>query len=326
MANSTTEAAWADFTTRLAVALERLEPETFLVLSVDGDATAAGLYVQFARVGTAGLLAEAASNHYLAPSLALTVAQEDGLTAIGWIRPDGGPATGRNFSRRWTAPVPVTAVAELAVRTLREVFAAAEPEALRYRSGAFPGRTAPVPSPDLGIEPDRPEPRHGAVGRLAGPAGEPAGVTPAAEAPHGQDESTRRLAAALSAFARGANLVPDEDGDIPIRVGSALMFVRVIAGKPPLVQVFSPIVRDVDQTPALLEALNDVNRQVLFGRAFWTEREIVVAMEVTAIGISPEQIAFACVQLGNLADDLDDRLRGRFGGNTVFEEHHQLLN
>jgi hypothetical protein len=311
---------------RLAVALERLEPETFLVVSVDGEAAAAGLYVQFARVGTAGLLAEAASNQILAPSLVLTPAQEEGLTAIGWTRPEGGGATGRNFSRRWTPPVPVSEVATLAVRTLRQVFSAATPAALRYRSGSFPGRTAPVLPPDLGIEPDRPEPRPGSVGQLAGPTGEPAGVAPSGDGPHADDETTRRLGAALTAFARGANLMPDEDGDIPIRVGSALMFVRAIAGRPPLVQVFSPIVRDVDRTPELIDALNDVNRQVLFGRAFWTDREIIVAMELTAIGIVPEQIAFACVQLGNLADHLDDRLRGRFGGNTVFEEHHQLLN
>jgi len=320
------DTAWATFTARLAVALERLEPETFLVLSVDGDASAAGLYVQFARVGKAGLLAEAASNQYLAPSLALTPVQETGLLSVGWTQPEGGAATGRNFSRRWSPPVPVTDVADLAVRTLREVFGAAAPNALRYRSGAFPGRTAPVPEPELGVEPDRPEPRHGTAGKLAGPAGEPAGVAPADTAPHADDEVTRRLAAALTAFARGANLMPDEDGDIPIRVGSALMFVRAIAGRPPLVQVFSPIVRDVDLSPPLLDALNEVNCRVLFGRAFWTNREVVVAMEMTAIGIGPEQIAFACVQLGNLADDLDDRLRGRFGGNTVFEEHRQLLN
>ncbi len=328
MAENLADGTWSALTTRLAVALERLEPETFLVLSVDGDATAAGLYVQFARVGTTGLLAEAASNTYLAPSLALTTEQEQGLAALGWTQPEDGAVIGRNFSRRWTAPVPVTDVAELAVRTLREVFEAASPDALRYRSGAFPGHTAPVPSPDLGIEADRPEPRLGAAGQLAGPAGEPSGVAPAAadEPLHADDEVTRRLAAALSAFALGANLAPDGDGDIPIRIGSALMFVRAMGGRPPLVQVFSPIVRNVDATPALLEALNDVNRQVLFGRAFWTQREIVVAMEITAIGISPEQIAFACVQLGNLADDLDDRLRGRFGGTTVFEERHQLLN
>jgi hypothetical protein len=44
------------------------------------------------------------------------------------------------------------------------------------------------------------------------------------------------------------------------------------------------------------------------------------------VGISPPQIAFACVQLGNLADHLDDVLRGRFGGTTVFEVPRTLVN
>ena len=320
------DATWAAFESRLAAAIEHLEPETYLVLTVDSDETAAGLYVQFARLVSSGLLAEAASNHYLAPALALTSEQEARLVEIGWTRPEGSAATGRNFSRRWPTPVPWGEAAALAVRTLREAFGAVAPDALRYRSGAFPGKTGPVAQPDLGIEADQLLPRHGTAAKLAGQAGIPAGIGPTGSEPHADDELTQRVAAALTAFVHGANLAPDEDGDIPIRVGSALMFVRGVVGRPPLVQVFSPIVRGVDLTPALLEALNDINRKVLFGRAFWTDREIVVAMEITALGITPEQIAFACVQLGNLADHLDDRLRGRFGGTTVFEEHHQLLN
>ena len=51
----------------------------------------------------------------------------------------------------------------------------------------------------------------------------------------------------------------------------------------------------------LLEALNEINRRILFGRIFWGHRGVVVAMEITGIGLTPEQVSFACVQLGNLA-------------------------
>lgn len=335
--------AWRTFEARLAAVLETMEPATYLVLSIVRAAgREAGHFVQFAHGGAGGFRAEAASSHYLAPALALTPAQEDRLGAIGWQRPGAHPAA-RNFHREWPTPQPGVEIAAFAVRTLRDVYGVVSPDELRYRHGAFPTHLRPVEAPDLGILPDIPDvaeaPATAATGSAetgsAAAGSTAAPVTPAApggdggpgEKPQVPDaDVTLHLAAALVEFLGGAGLKPDVGGDIPIRVGSALMFVRPLAGRPPLVQLFSPLVRGVDLTPALLEALNDINRRILFGRAFWTDREVVVAMELTAIGISAEQIAFACVQLGNLADHLDDELRGRFGGSTVFEVHKALVN
>jgi len=309
---------WAAFEARLAAALSAMDGATYLVLSVAGEPRAgASAYVQFAQGGLLGFRAEAAGNHWLPPGHGLGVAGEERLASLGWQRPAPDAASrGRNWTREWPEPVPFAEVAALAVRTLRDVYGAARPGDLRYRAGGFPAHDGPVPVPDLGILPDRPAPGASVPG-LAG-----AHSRPSAE----PDEAAASLEAALAEFISSADLVRDEDGDLPIRVGSAIMFVRPVPGRPPLVQVFSPIVRGVELTPALLEALNDINRHVLFGRAFWTNREVVVSMELTAVGISPPQIAFACVQLGNLADHLDDVLRGRFGGTTVFEAPTTLVN
>jgi hypothetical protein len=286
------------------------------VVSLAGDPRAgASAYVQFAQGGLLGFRAEAAGNHWLQPGHALGPDQEERLTALGWQRP--GPASqGRNWVHEWQEPVPFAEVATVAVRTLREVYGASTPDDLRYRNGAFPAHHGPVPEPALGIAPDRPVPQHPGAAVIPG-------QTHPSPAP---DEAAAALETALADFIAGADLVPDRDGDIPIRVGSALMFVRPLPGVPPLVQVFAPLVSGVDATPAMLESLNDINRSILFGRVFWTEREVVVAMELTAVGISVAQIAFACVQLGNLADHLDDVLRGRFGGRTMFEVPKTLLN
>ena len=307
---------WAAFESRLAETLAAMETATYLVLSVAGRPHAGpSAYVQFAQGGLLGFRAEAAGNHWLPPGHGLGPVQEDRLVALGWQRPN--PASqGRNWSHEWQEPVPFADVAGIAVRTLRDVYGATTPVDLRYRHGGFPTHKGPVPVPDLGILPDRPEaasPVVAAPGTGSRPGGEP-------------DEAVAALEVALAEFIAGADLAPDQDGDLPIRIGSALMFVRAVPGRPPLIQVFSPIVRGVDLTPDLLEALNDINRRVLFGRAFWTDREVVVSMELTAVGMTAGQIAFACVQLGNLADHLDDVLRGRFGGTTVFETHKTLLN
>ena len=307
---------WNGFEERLAGALARMEHATYLVVSLAAEPRAgASAYVQFAQGGALGFRAEAAGNHWLPPGHGLDPVQEQHLAALGWQRP--GPASqGRNWVREWEEPVPFAEVAAVAVRTLREVYGAATPDDLRYRSGGFPAHHGPVPEPALGIQPDRQVPEHPAPALVLGQPHP--GVEP--------DEAAASLQTALAEFVAGADLTPDRDGDLPIRIGSALMFVRAVSGRPPLLQIFAPLVSGVDMTPALLESLNDINRNILFGRVFWTNREVVVSMELTAVGMTASQIAFACVQLGNLADHLDDVLRGRFGGRTMFEVPKTLVN
>jgi Putative bacterial sensory transduction regulator len=308
--------AWAAFEARLAKALASMEHATYLVVSLASEPrTIASAYVQFAQGGLLGFRAEAAGNRWLPPGHGPRAAQEEKLAKLGWQRPETAPQ-GRNCVREWEEPVPFVDVAAMAVQTLREVYGAMTPEDLTYRNGGFPTHHGLVVDPELGIPRDRPAsdaPAAAVVGARTHPAPEP-------------DEAVASLEAALSEFVSGADLVPDRDGDLPIRVGSALMFVRPVPGRPPLLQLFSPLVSGVDMTPALLESLNEINRNILFGRVFWADRDIVVSMELTAVGISAQQIAFGCVQLGNLADHLDDVLRGRFGGRTVFEVPKTLVN
>ncbi len=309
--------AWAAFEARLAKALEAMDRATYLVVSLAGEPrSVASAYVQFAQGGLLGFRAEAAGNQWLPPGHGLGSAQQEKLAALGWQQPGSAPQ-GRNWAHEWEDdPVPFAEVAAIAVQTLREVYGAKTPDELTYRTGGFPAHSGPVPEPDLGIPRDRPssgEPAAAVVGARTHPAPEP-------------DEAVASLEAALSEFVSGADLVPDRDGDLPIRVGSALMFVRSVAGRPPLLQLFSPLLSSVDMTPTLLDSLNDINRSILFGRVFWADREIVVSMELTAVGITAKQIAFGCVQLGNLADHLDDVLRGRFGGRTMFEAPKTLVN
>ena len=304
------ELAWAAFEARLADALASLKPETFLILAVaSAEPGGSGRYVQFANGGRQGFRAEASGNHYLAEASALTPDEEEELARCGWQWPAMSGDIGRNFSREWPNPAPWAEVAGLAIRTLRDVFQIAEPSALRYQHGGFPafrGRPSPL---DLGIDAETVR-RH--------PPARPGTTSFAAMAGF--------LELALRQFLGQEELVRDEDGDIPIRVGSVMMFVRPVNGAPPLVQLFAPMLADVDVTPALLEAINEINRRILFGRLFWTHRGVVAAMELTGVGLSAEQVAFACVQLGNLADHLDDELRDRFGPPPTRKGPRPLLN
>ena len=110
----------------------------------------------------------------------------------------------------------------------------------------------------------------------------------------------------------------DAQGDIPIRMGSAMVFVRLIDGQPPIIGVFSPVLWGITESPDLLSAINGANNRVRFGRLLWTGQEIMAAMEVSALGVVPTDVAFACFQVGAIADHFDDELHARFGGRTMF--------
>lgn len=298
--------SWDEFERRLTAALARLEDGSFLILSAPAGDGGPGYYVQFARYRTPDgsaeqLRAEAVGNEHLAPAAVLSPGQVRRLGRLGWQRPSrGGHA--RNYTRTWPVPVPAGEVAQLAVATLRDVYGVEGPDRLHYAYRTFERRDAG--DPGLGIPPE------------SRPAGEPR-VRPRLR--RGVAELRPTVERALRRWLGLEELVRDADGDYPVRVGSALLFVRLADGVPPVVRIFSPIVQAVPHSPALLPALNAVNSRVRFGRVFWAEGTVHLVGELPAAGITAEQVATACIELANIADHLDDLFRGRFGGVVMFE-------
>jgi Putative bacterial sensory transduction regulator len=116
------------------------------------------------------------------------------------------------------------------------------------------------------------------------------------------------------------DLMVNEDGSIPIRRGSTAYYVRLMDGSPPMVQVYSTILYDVQKSPELFERLNEINAETMFARAFWTGDSVVVATEMVADSIDTEQLANACGVVGTVSDHFDDELRSSFGGRTIFND------
>jgi hypothetical protein len=299
---------WDELEGHLSAVLARMAVDTYLILSTPDHEVESAYYVQFAQGGKAGFLAEAVSNAFLVGTRALSPAQEEQLGDLGWQWPSPGARHDLNFHRQWPMPTPFEEVAHLAIRTLREVYGIEGPSRLVYRRFAKGGPD--FAEPELGIDAEAPStPRK---------RGQPVAPTLA--------ELKPLVERALKAFLNVDELHRDQDGDIPIRMGSALVFVRTLDGTPPMVQVFSPILNGIDRSPALIDALNEVNSRIHLGRVFWTGRAVVVATEVSAVRINPDHVAFACLQLGSLADRLDDELRRHFGGTMAFEAGRKLVN
>ncbi|WP_329109566.1 T3SS (YopN, CesT) and YbjN peptide-binding chaperone 1 [Micromonospora sp. NBC_01699] len=109
----------------------------------------------------------------------------------------------------------------------------------------------------------------------------------------------------------------DSDGDIGVRAGSAIIFVRA-QEEPPLVDVFSPLLTGVQPTETLYRRLSDLTNEMPIGRIYCTGDTIWASVPVFGQDFQPSHLLLAIQTMIRLADDLDDHLRQEFGGSRFF--------
>ncbi|MGW4466239.1 T3SS (YopN, CesT) and YbjN peptide-binding chaperone 1 [Micromonospora sp. NPDC004704] len=109
----------------------------------------------------------------------------------------------------------------------------------------------------------------------------------------------------------------DSDGDIGIRAGSAIIFVRA-QEDPPLVDVFSPLLTGVQPTESLYRRLSDLTNGMVIGRIYCTGDTIWASVPVFGEDFQPTHLLLAIQAMIRLADDLDDHLHQEFGGSRFF--------
>lgn len=108
------------------------------------------------------------------------------------------------------------------------------------------------------------------------------------------------------------------DEAVAIKAGTAAVYVRLIDADPPVVRVFSPLLRGVPQRADLLEELNCINGHLNFVRLFWREDMVVASTELLATTLGEPELAHACEALADAADYYDERLHQRYGGELSF--------
>ena len=114
-------------------------------------------------------------------------------------------------------------------------------------------------------------------------------------------------------------LALDDDGDIPMQFGSAMVFVRAFAD-PPIVRVFSPILAEVGLGVDLLDAINELNAEHFFTKWFVTDGVLIACVDVFGTPLVADHVLHACGVVGEIAGSLDEELQDRFGGRTFFGE------
>jgi hypothetical protein len=315
------DAAWQEFARAVADAVVQLPPGVQMDLTLDPTASGTGdaVYEVAVSMGEDGhLYAEAVGNASLPEGHRLDRSAIAHLVALGWAPPGVVERSQDRFGHQ--APVQAAPqVSAMVARTLRDVYGAPHPAFITYivtgtRAGAAAllkgAAEGTVRLPPLGAA--RPAPLMPAS---------PASETRPAPGPVDYELLLDRVLNVIAALQKvpPESVHPDEDGDIGIRAGSAMVFVRVHRD-PPLVDVYSPLLTEVKPNERLYERLSELTRRLPIGRLYYTESTVWASVPVFGRDFAPTHLVLAVQVMTALADELDDRLQGEFGGRRFFGE------
>lgn len=108
-------------------------------------------------------------------------------------------------------------------------------------------------------------------------------------------------------------------GDVAIRVGSSMVFLRSTPDFQELV-LFSALVHEVSGRSTACEVLNDLNMDSRYCRFALHRDRVFVQQSVPANPFVPVHLHQALANISAIADGIDDELASRLSGRTTFSE------
>jgi hypothetical protein len=295
--------AWDEFGRALVAAMPALPAGSILDITLDPTASGVGNAVYGVSIVPTEdqVQAFAVSNATLPPEHRLTRTAIGELVALGWSPPGVVPGSDERFGLSLPADQTGRLVA-IVSRTLRDVYGSPHPAFLVYAAAGDGG--VPVELPALGTA--RPD---ATMGVELGRAELEAMPLP------------QKVATVIGAMMKVPpdGLPVDSDGDIGIRSGSAMVFVRV-RDNPPLVDVFSPVLTEVNANEELYKRLSELTHRMPIGRLYCTGQTVWASVPVFGRDFQATHLMLAVQVMTGLADELDDKLHGEFGGKRFFVE------
>jgi hypothetical protein len=309
--------AWREFARALAVRLGALPTGAHLEVTLDPTASGTGDAVYSVSVDVADdgrLSARAVGNATLPAGYRLDRAAVADMIALGWAPPGVVEGSGEQFGLD-CAVDEATRLAAVLSRTLRDVYGAPHPAFLVYLVQDGAGEM--LPAEPLGTArsefgPDR---------DVAADLDQALAAAAGAQAENDVLALEERVRTVVSTMLKSKSdqLQVDSDGDINIRAGSAMVFVRV-RDNPPLVDVFSPVLTEVQPTERLYMKLSELTNRMPIGRLYCAEDTVWASIPVFGRNFQATHLMLAVQVMTGLADELDDRLHGEFGGKRFFGE------
>jgi hypothetical protein len=296
--DAATARAWREFQAGLGDRLTELaDGDVLLVDVLVGDEPDGGAapYVQFCAWGEGMLRGEVAGNHVLAPAHELGRAGERVLLELGYDAPTYGtdeePDAG---SLNFHVDLPqgqADRLAVMTVRALRDVFGVVHPALL---SGDVVGAA----------------PREGAAAERA-QGEEEAAIFPQG----GHEELTALVDAALTPYF-GHPPVHDDDGDIPVYLGSTALFVRVCQAVP-VIELFACVATGVQDTARATFEVNVLNRDVRHVKFRVVGDSVLADLQLPAWPFAPEQLRTMLAMMTSAVEEVAGDLQARVGGRPL---------
>ncbi len=115
----------------------------------------------------------------------------------------------------------------------------------------------------------------------------------------------------------GHDPVLDSDGDYAVRVGSTMVFVRVVPDCREII-VFAALVHDISGRSRAAEVLNDLNAESRWVRFAMIRDRVFGSISVLAKPFVPAHLRQAVRELASVADAIDENLAETLRGRTTF--------
>ena len=309
--------AWADFGARLAEVLSMVDESGDLTIGTPRGDGAPDSYLRFSSPVRDRLRCE--SGVVATPSQDEQVAA---LLADGWERTGddrSGPAGAVVVAAECPQEESET-MAELAVRALRDVFGVQHPVFLA------PDQLAEVLQPDAADLRSSSKSEDSFVGRVLEPTGTPrrgssVEIDPedlTSTLPDGPGHLNQMVDAELTDM-YGHPPFRDNEGDVAIRVGSTMIFLRTSRdGKE--VTVFAAVVHDVSGRSRATEVINDLNVESRWVKFQLVRDRVFASMSVLAQPFVPAHLHQAVRVVSDVADGIDEELAAKLDGRTTFAD------
>ena len=113
-----------------------------------------------------------------------------------------------------------------------------------------------------------------------------------------------------------------ENDHFYVRYGTTVLEISVEPHGPEeaIVRIMSYCVQDVEMDEELLLGLLELNHQLLCGSFSVVDNDIFFAHSLYGKGLEPRDLLRAITSVATLADDYDDKIVARYGGQTALEK------
>ena len=306
-----TAQAWAEFQSRLSEVISMIDDSADLTIGTESESDGPPPFVRLSSPRRDVIRCEAASNAVLGDDFQLSSELLTEMERLGWQPPTACGETSsaaeviQPTANFWIELPQFESdrISELTVSALRDIYGVQHPIFLA------PDQLAEV------LQPTPPPIERGASNRVL----EVERADLITTMPRDQQHLNELVDAELAEM-YGHQPIRDAEGDVAIRVGSTMLFLRTSQDGQEVV-VFAAVVHDVAGRSRAAEVLNDLNVEARWVKFQLIRDRVFVTISVLSRPFVPAHLHHAVRILSEVADGIDDELAAKLDGRTTFSEH-----